>query len=71
MSDEVAVTASDEVGKEQVNSAWLLPFAFAKRHNVLISTNEDSGGYILHCLADVNFDIILEVRRLLKAPFEF
>jgi len=71
MSDEIAVTASDEVDNEQVSSAWLLPFAFAKRHNVLISTNEDSGGYILHCLADVNFDIILEVRRLLKAPFDF
>jgi len=71
MSDEVAVTTSDEIDKEQVNSAWLLPFAFAKRHNVLISTNKDSGGYILHCLVDVNFDIILEVRRLLKAPFDF
>jgi len=71
MSDEVAVTASDEIDKEQVNSAWLLPFAFAKRHNVLISTNKDSGCYILHCLADVNFEIVLEVRRLLKAPFDF
>ncbi len=71
MSDEVEVTASDEVGKEQVSSAWLLPFAFAKRHSVLISTDEETGGYILHCLADVNFDIILEVRRILKAPFSF
>ncbi len=71
MSDEVAVTAIDETEQAPVNSTWLLPFAFAKRHSVLISTDEKSGGYILHCLADVNFDIILEVRRLLKAPFEF
>ena len=71
MSDEVKVTALDEAEQAQVNSTWLLPFAFAKRHSVLISTDEQTGGYILHCLADVNFDIVLEVRRILKASFEF
>ncbi|AAZ27613.1 type II secretion system ATPase GspE [Colwellia psychrerythraea] len=71
MSDEVEVTALDEAEQAQVNSTWLLPFAFAKRHSVLISTDEQTGGYILHCLADVNFDIVLEVRRILKASFEF
>jgi general secretion pathway protein E len=71
MSDEVEVTAIDEAEQVAVSSTWLLPFAFAKRHSVLISSDETTGGYILHCLADVNFDIILEVRRILKAPFEF
>ena len=49
----------------------MLPFAFAKRHNVLLTSTQDTGDYVLHCLADVNFDIILEVRRLVKAPFSF
>ena len=71
MSDEVEVTALDKAEQAQVSSTWLLPFAFAKRHSVLISTDEQTGGYILHCLADVNFDIVLEVRRILKASFEF
>ena len=70
MADEVAV-AMDEAEPTQTSSAWLLPFAFAKRHSVLISTDEESGDYILHCLAEVNFDIILEIRRILKAPFNF
>ena len=52
-------------------SSWVLPFAFAKRHNVLVTTDEASGAYILHCLFDVDFDIVLEVRRVLKAPFSF
>ncbi len=71
MSDEVVTTEVDEQVEAQVNSTWLLPFAFAKRHSVLISTDEETGRYILHCLADVNFDIVLEVRRIIKAPFEF
>ncbi len=71
MSDEVEVTAIDEAEQTKISSTWLLPFAFAKRHGVLISTDEQNGGYILHCLADVNFDIVLEVRRILKASFEF
>ena len=71
MSDEVEATAIEEAEQEQATSSWLLPFAFAKRHSVLVSTDEESGGYILHCLADVNFDIVLEVRRILKAAFVF
>jgi general secretion pathway protein E len=71
MSDEVEATAIDEAELEQATSSWLLPFAFAKRHSVLVSTDEESGDYILHCLADVNFDIVLEVRRILKAAFVF
>jgi len=71
MSDDAEVTAIDKAEQAQVSSTWLLPFAFAKRHSVLISTDEQSGSYILHCLADVNFEIVLEVRRILKASFEF
>ena len=71
MSDEVISTEVDEQAEAQVSSTWLLPFAFAKRHSVLISTDEETGSYILHCLADVNFEIVLEVRRIVKAPFEF
>lgn len=44
-----------------------LPFGFAKRHSVLVTQNEE--GYLLHCLADVKPAILLEVRRVLKAPF--
>jgi general secretion pathway protein E len=58
------------VSSTQEASTWLLPFTFAKRHSVLVTNNAEKGGYVLHCLADVDFDIILEVRRLLKAPFE-
>ena len=71
MSDEIEATEVDEQAEAQVSSTWLLPFAFAKRHSVLISTDEETGSYILHCLADVNFEIVLEVRRIVKAPFEF
>jgi len=44
-----------------------LPFGFAKRHSVLITQNDD--GYVLHCLDNVKADILLEVRRVLEAPF--
>ena len=71
MSDEIEATEVDERVESQVSGTWLLPFAFAKRHSVLISTDEETGRYILHCLTDVNFDIVLEVRRIIKAPFEF
>ena len=70
-ADESTEVDSDPVASTQEASTWLLPFAFAKRHSVLVTTNPEDGGYTLHCLADVDFDIILEVRRLLKAPFAF
>jgi len=49
--------------------AWRLPFAFAKRYSVLLS--KDETGYVLHCLADINLESMLEVRRIIKAPFRF
>mgnify|MGYP003384710299 CR=1 FL=1 len=58
------------------NSYWCLPFNFAKRHSVLLSRNNemekgDVPDFILHCLADVSLSIILEIRRIAKAPFTF
>ena len=73
MADDIELNVTEEVEGEveQANSTWLLPFAFAKRHSVLISTDEETGAFVLNCLTDVDFDIILEVRRILKAAFSF
>ncbi|HCH70354.1 MAG TPA: type II secretion system protein GspE, partial [Colwellia sp.] len=49
--------------------AWRLPFAFAKRFSVLFSKKET--GYVLHCLANISLETIVEVRRIIKAPFSF
>lgn len=46
-----------------------LPFGFAKRHSVLLS--QDPQGFVLHCLADIKPEIIVEVRRILKSAFRF
>jgi len=64
---------SQEQSQEQVNSALRLPFGFAKRHSVLVSKAEieSAEAYVLHCLVDVNLEIVLEIRRILKAPFSF
>jgi len=44
-----------------------LPFGFAKRHNVLL--NYDNEQLSLHCLADVDSKILIEVRRVTKRSF--
>ena len=44
-----------------------LPFGFAKRHSVLL--NEDKDELFLHCLANVDSHILLEVRRVTKRAF--
>jgi len=69
--DTAEIKAVNEVAQEQLNSTWLLTFTFAKRYSVLITTDEDTGKYVLHCLANIQLDTILEVRRILKAPFSF
>ena len=69
--NELAVSKVAEELEQQPSGIWLLPFAFAKRHSVLISTDEETGKFVLNCLASVNFDIILEVRRILKSAFSF
>ncbi|RUO80300.1 type II secretion system protein GspE [Idiomarina tyrosinivorans] len=45
-----------------------LPFAFAKRHGVVLQTSEQ-GEPILHCRENVAMDALLEVRRILRRPF--
>jgi len=74
--EEVTQSLGEELEQGENLSAWLLPFAFAKRHSVLVTRNDNENeqhqfAYTLHCLANVNFDIVLEVRRLLKSDFDF
>jgi general secretion pathway protein E len=53
---------------EPLNSSLTLPFGFAKRHSVLIEKTTENG-YLLHCLPTVTADILIEVRRVIKAPY--
>ncbi len=72
MEVQEPILTEDEPEESAV--AWRLPFAFAKRFSVLLSRQEQNSqqsGYILHCLADINVDTIVEVRRIIKAPFSF
>jgi len=54
---------------------FILPFGFAKRHSVLVNivdnlnNDQDQDQYVLHCIESVNPEIVLEVRRIVKAPF--
>ncbi len=45
-----------------------MPFGFAKRHSVLLDENDQQ--LYLHCLADVDTQIIVEVRRFTNRPFK-
>ncbi len=63
MSDEQLNTMVDQVVSKELR----LPFGFAKRHNVLLKYHEDQ--LLLHCLANVSADVILEVRRVVKQHF--
>ncbi|XPF92657.1 type II secretion system ATPase GspE [Colwellia sp. RE-S-Sl-9] len=65
--DTQAALIADEADVEHILEQHQLPFGFAKRHSVLISQKEK--GYVLHCLENVDAEILLEVRRVLKAPF--
>ena len=49
--------------------AWRLPFAFAKRYSVLLTKVDNQ--YVLHCLDSIRLETIVEVRRIIKAPFSF
>jgi general secretion pathway protein E len=49
------------------NVRYRLPFGFAKRHSVLVENND--GALSLVCTESLSADILLEVRRVLKAPF--
>ncbi len=72
-SDAIAVVDSEGSHFSKTLVDWHLPFAFAKRHRVFISkegSSNKNSKFILHCLENVNLDIILEVRRILKSSFE-
>ena len=68
---EIDLAESDQpdevVQSDEAEKSVQLPFGFAKRHSVLVS--EEESGLVLHCLADVATPILLEIRRILKAPF--
>jgi len=66
-SADLVADGNDALTDEAPTTDFILPFGFAKRHSVLV--NNAKGKNILHCLADVDVDIVLEVRRLLKSPF--
>ncbi len=53
---------------EPIANNLSLPFGFAKRHSVLIN-KEAEQQYTLHCTDTVSSDALLEIRRILKAPF--
>jgi general secretion pathway protein E len=69
MSEEQLQTVAEPTGhdNDQYNQEFRLPFGFAKRHSVLF-TKEDKNLF-LHCLSDVSFDVIIEVRRAIKQSF--
>lgn len=64
---------ADDATDEQLNDDFLdngvkyLPFGFAKRHNVVLTSENNQ--YVVCCLADVRADILLEIRRYLKSTF--
>lgn len=58
----------EDIDDEEFNDGIKrLPFGFAKRHNVVLSLENEQ--YVVSCLDDVNTDILLEVRRFLKTTF--
>jgi len=70
--EEHSVESFEESAEEHAEEgavAWRLPFAFAKRYHVLLSKKDDD--YVLHCLANISVETVVEVRRIIKAPFSF
>ena len=62
------VNDNTDVAFDQGTIQHRLPFGFAKRHNVLVNQVDDT--YVLHCLDTVTPDVLLEIRRVLKKPFD-
>ena len=50
-----------------VPQAFRLPFGFAKRHSVLFQKNDDE--LVLHCLENVDVNVLIEARRVVKQSF--
>jgi general secretion pathway protein E len=64
--DELSTIAVSDILKDE-NVRFRLPFGFAKRHSVLVAN--DHGVLRLVCTELLSAYILLEVRRVLKAPF--
>ncbi len=64
--EELAPAAAPE---EQPKPTRLLPFAFAKRHGVLLQDDADTG-VIAICRPDIDLLILSEVRRFAGAPLK-
>ena len=69
VSLENIVIDENEVAEQDELAEHSLSFGFAKRHSVLINSDDD--GFVLYCLPNVDLDIVQEVRRILRAPFRF
>ncbi|MEW6983667.1 type II secretion system ATPase GspE [Colwelliaceae bacterium 6471] len=69
IENELQVSLENIVIDENEVAEHSLSFGFAKRHSVLINSDDD--GFVLYCLPDVDLDIVQEVRRILRAPFRF
>jgi len=66
-SDAIVIAGNEAVDSTIPSNKWCLPFAFAKRHHVFIS--DENSQYVAHCLENISLDVLLEIRRILKAPF--
>lgn len=67
LANEV-LSANVDMSDEVPHSEFIVPFGFAKRHSVLVDKTSDNS-FVLHCLAEVAPNIVLEVRRVLKTSF--
>ncbi len=73
MSDEIlnlAVVSQETlepIVEQLVPHAFRLPFGYAKRHSVLFQKTDDA--LILHCLENVDVNVLIESRRVVKQPF--
>ena len=65
-NDESSSLAVSDILKDE-NVRFRLPFGFAKRQSVLVAN--ENGELRLVCTESLSADILLEVRRVLKAPF--
>ncbi|SEL57434.1 type II secretion system protein E (GspE) [Colwellia chukchiensis] len=66
-----SAAANDAPAQEALAAAnvrFRLPFSFAKRHSVLVQHQEHELSLV--CTESLSADILLEVRRVLKAPFD-
>ncbi|MDO6489721.1 hypothetical protein Q4503_18680, partial [Colwellia sp. 6_MG-2023] len=70
-TDNLSDSEREELAQisEETAIAWRLPFAFAKRYSVLLAKEDEH--YVLHCLPTISVETIVEVRRIIKAPFSF